>query len=346
MSRRAVRSSRTPRVLAALLVVLAPVQAGTLAGRLRALRTPVAAATAAPSISPSPSPSVVPSPSPSARERRATSRRVAPHTATPDRARVFAGLGAWVDLYDYQDMDPARGVAIARRNGVRTLYLETARYNTSPVIHPAAGTWLVAAHRAGIEVVGWYLPDYANLRSEVARTVAVATWRYHGERFDGVAIDVEEKKNVSGRDEWNRRVAWHAKAVRHRLGTRVPLAVITPTPLGMAVAPQRWAGFPWRDLARASDTLMLMSYWSYRDDCPQNPAHCAYGYTRGNIERTRALAGARTRIHIIGGVADVITPADVADFVRGARDGNASGASLYDLRTTAENFWGLLAPLT
>jgi hypothetical protein len=145
---------------------------------------------------------------------------------------------------------------------------------------------------------------------------------------------------------WNARVVAQLEAVRAAVPV-LPLASITPTPIGMAVAPARWAGFPWRDLAASSDALMLMSYWSYRSSCPQVPEHCAYGYTAGNIRRARALSGApKLPIHTIGGVADLITAKDVADFVKASKAAGAAGASLYDFRTTAPGFWTMLRALT
>jgi hypothetical protein len=86
-----------------------------------------------------------------------------------------------------------------------------------------------------------------------------------------------------------------------------------------------------------------MSYWSYRTDCPTNPAHCAYRYTRDNSADAARLTG--LPVHVIGGVGDVVTTAGVADFVRAARDAHAFGGSLYDYKTTAPAFWPSLEQL-
>jgi hypothetical protein len=227
---------------------------------------------------------------------------------------------------------------------VQTLFLQTGRYNTKEAIAPEAGEWLTAAHAAGLKVVGWYLPSYRRLAREVRRTVAIARFRAGAERFDGLGIDVEFKDEVRHVPTWNDRVARHASAVRRAVGGDYPVAAITPTPLGMAVAPQRWTGFPWRALARASDVVMLMSYWSFRDDCREVPSHCAYRYTVENVRRARALTGG-SPINVIGGVGDSISLAELGEFVRGALASRAIGASLYDFFTTEDVFWAFLAKL-
>jgi hypothetical protein len=87
-----------------------------------------------------------------------------------------------------------------------------------------------------------------------------------------------------------------------------------------------------------------MSYWSYRTDCPSVPAHCAYQYTRDNAAISARLTG--LPVHVIGGVGNRVTTAQVADFARGARDANVLGGSLYDYATTAASYWPYLRTLS
>jgi len=150
---------------------------------------------------------------------------------------------------------------------------------------------------------------------------------------------------VPDNTRWNRRVVEHMRRVREKLPEGTSFSAIPPPPLQMDVAPSRWAGFPWRGIAEHSDVIMLMSYWSYRD-CPNTPDHCAYEFTRKNLEITRALTGRPDLpVHTIGGVGDRVTAREVKDFVRGAFDGGAFGASLYDLRTTKPAYWRHLEQL-
>ena len=274
-----------------------------------------------------------------------------PHAAPPvafkkpQRARtVFSGLGAWVDQFDFGDLDLGSTIATMRANGVHTLYLQSGESSDDEDVLAADGPWLAAAHQAGIKVVAWYLPHYSDVNLDVARMVAAARYVYDGQRFDGVGVDIEYRRAVKGQ-QWMTRVAQHMALVRRALGARYPLAAIPPPPLQMAVAPGYWAGFPWASIGRSSSEIMLMAYWSARGDCPQNPLHCAYGYTKENVLATRALTGNRVPVHVIGGVGSRITATDVAAFVRGARDAHADGASLYDFGTTDATWWRTLRAL-
>lgn len=135
----------------------------------------------------------------------------------------------------------------------------------------------------------------------------------------------------------------HLARVRKGVGNSYPVGAIVPAPLGMAISPSHWQGFPWGHIGRYADAVLPMGYWSYRTDCPENPDHCAYGYSAGNIERARDRTG--LPVHEIGGVANRVTSDQVVDFVRATRDAKALGGSLYDYRTTAGAFWSSLRNL-
>jgi hypothetical protein len=252
----------------------------------------------------------------------------------------FRRLGVWVDYLDY-GLDPAAAVRDFAGHGVRTLYLQTARYSSpSDVLYPAlVGRWIEQAHAAGIAVVGWYLPGYSeHLATDVRRTVAIARYRSpSGQRFDALAVDIEYQGASGSVAEFNAGVASHLARVRAAVGARYPVGAIVPAPLGMALNPPAWAGFPWPAIGRQADVVLPMSYWSYRHDCPTNPLHCPYRYTRGNVAEVARRTG--LPVHVIGGVGDQVTTAGVNDFVDGAVDEHAYGGSLYDYRTTAPAFW-------
>ena len=276
--------------------------------------------------------------------RRAPAKAARP--VARSQASVFSGLGAWVDQFDFADLDVDGSIATMRANGVHTLYIQSGESSTTDAVLPEVGPWLVTAHQAGIKVVAWYLPHYADVRLDVARTIAAARYEFLGERFDGVGVDIEYRRAVKGHVQWNHRVAQQMELTRRALGAKYPLAAIPPPPLQMAVAPAYWAGFPWESLGRSSSEIMLMAYWSARGDCPVEPSHCAYGYTKENVLLTRALTGNRVRIHVIGGVGSRITAKDISAFVKGARDARADGASLYDFATTDPSWWRALRGLS
>jgi hypothetical protein len=252
----------------------------------------------------------------------------------------FGRLGVWVDYLDY-GLDPDASVQAFASHGVRTLYLQTARYSSpSDVLYPdLVGRWIERAHAAGIVVVGWYLPGYSeHLDTDVRRTLAIARYRSPaGQRLDALAVDIEYQGASSSVAEFNAGVAAHLARVRAAVGARYPVGAIVPAPLGMALNPTAWAGFPWPEIGRHADVVLPMSYWSYRHDCPANPLHCPYRYTRGNAAEVARRTG--LPVHVIGGVGDQVTAAGVHDFVDGAVDERAYGGSLYDYRTTAPAFW-------
>lgn len=261
-------------------------------------------------------------------------------------AASFRRLGAWVDLYDYS-LDPADAVAAMASRGVKALYLETARYNSDGAfVYPSkVAQWIEAAHAKGIKVIGWYLPAYSEyLDVDVARTIAIATYRTSKHQgFDAVAIDIEYKAKTSSSEEFNTGITSHLARVRAGVGTIFPVGAIVPAPMGMAISPSNWIGFPWSSIGRYADVVLPMGYWSYRTDCSTNQKHCPYEYTRANIAKARGYTG--LRVHVIGGIGNEVTTSEVADFVEGARDEHAYGGSLYDYRTTSTSAWTPLGDL-
>ena len=258
---------------------------------------------------------------------------------------VFSGLGAWVDVYDYPVLPLKQTIKVLKKAGVQTLYMETGMSGTRQAVVPASVPWLVAAHNAGLKVVAWYLPNYTNVRFDAMRSIAIAHFRYGGIRFDGLGIDIEYKGALTNNKIWNHNVVAHMSRVRSALGPAYPLAAIPPPPLQMRLAPTTWSGFPWKQLGRLSSEIMLMSYWSFRSGCPQIRLNCAYEFTKYNVEITRRLTGNRVPIHAIGGVGDGINGREVSQFVHGAIDAHADGASLYDIGTTRPQWWRMLSLL-
>jgi hypothetical protein len=262
-----------------------------------------------------------------------------------DRKSVFSGLGAWVDVYDYPVLPLAKTIATLKAAGVETLYMETGLSSTRYAVVPASVPWLVAAHKAGMKVVAWYLPYYVNVRSDIARTVSIARFQTDGIRFDGVGVDIEYKGAMPNVRTWNRNVVSHLNAVRRALGPNYPLAAIPPPPLQMRLAPAVWAGFPWAQLGNASSEIMLMSYWSFRSGCPLVRINCPYEFTKYNVLLTRQMTGGRVPIHVIGGVGDGINTRQLNEFIQGAIDAQADGASIYDVGTTKPGWWRSLSRL-
>jgi hypothetical protein len=275
----------------------------------------------------------------------------------------FKGLGAWVDLFDYgsgttRAQIDAWTADLDARN-VRTIYLQTARYNSSSAFNypTQVGMWLDSAHERGIKVMGWYLPAYGGpcMDSDVARTVAIATFRSStGQGFDALGIDVEVRNATLaeckiGQSAFMAGVTEHLARVRGRVGLVFPIGAITMTPLDMDRAPSYWSGFPWSSIGRYADVVMPMSYWTVSSDrsrCDGGDAdYCPYGFTYGNATRTRAYTG--LPVHIIGGVGNAFDEyktvtgrsplSQINDYVRAAGDAGAIGGGLYDYRTIRQD---------
>jgi hypothetical protein len=262
---------------------------------------------------------------------------------------IFKGLGTWVDLYDYgtpSGLDPSTAVPAMHAQGIRTIYIETARYNSSSAFDfpTDIGNWVEAAHANGMKIVGWYLPTYGTyFNTDLSRTIAIATYRSPaGQGFDGLGIDIERKTSAQPRDAWFSDIASHLARVRTGVTAAFPIGAIVIPPLAMDIYPASWTGFPWAAIGTSANMALPMGYWSYRTDCSTDPNHCPYGYSLGNINATRTRTGGLP-VHLIGGIADSVTLQGVKDFLRASHDAKAYGASLYDYRTTPSSYWSTLA---
>jgi hypothetical protein len=263
----------------------------------------------------------------------------------PPSVAVYRGLGTWVDIYDgRQFRNPPAAVRAMKRRGVRTLYLETANYRTSQsIFRPAAiSQFIESSHAAGIKVVAWYLPGFANPARDLRRSLAALRFRTpSGQRFDSFALDIEASivRNASTR---SRRLLNLSTAIRQEAGPIYPLGAIIPSPRGMQLLPKYWPRFPYLALAKTYDAFLPMGYFTYRT----RSLRAAYDYTVRNVTIIRqAAADPLVPIHLIGGIADASTAAQVQGFVRAARECGAFGASMYDFATTSSAHWSRLKPV-
>lgn len=266
---------------------------------------------------------------------------------------VFGGLGAWVDLYDYQEsgapLSPGPALDDLRSRGVRTLYLQTSRFSVGYDMASRAGQWVDAAHARGMAVVGWYLPGYGDMARDLRRTLAVAdTVTPAGGRFDAVGVDIEAHTGWGGSNEVSR-TTMNARAVEHlrqvRSRTSAPLAAITPQPTATDNAGETWEGFPWRGVGESSDLVLPMSYWprTCRDTCVRD-------YTRTNARYAASWTG--LPVHIAGRGypspdGTQVSDGDIRAFVDGAVEAGVLGGSVYDYASTRTrtSWWPMLARL-
>jgi hypothetical protein len=263
---------------------------------------------------------------------------------------VYRGLGAWVDVFDYttQGGRPLVGLpdidAMADQ-GVRTLYLHAA-FGTEAfpggVVPPdLVLPILERAHKREMNVVGWYAPRFVEPDADLARLLAIARFERDGQRFDGVAVDIEDR-SLDDVQERNRRLLDLSRKLRDELGSGATIgAVVLPTVLLEKVNTKFWPDFPWKDVAPFYDVWLPMTYWTDR--------LAASGYRdpkkliTESIARTRELTGlADAPMHPIGGIGDQLTEGELETFVATLERVGAIGGSVYDYRTMPTGGWGVL----
>jgi hypothetical protein len=270
--------------------------------------------------------------------RRAVIRPAPPKTA--DLA-AFRRLGTWIDVFDYSNNPSTILPLIAQMSkvGVKTLYLETARSNsTADIAYPASvAAALDAAKGRGMRVVAWYPPDFRNVGLDLHRSVVAAKFRTkHGSTFDGFASDIEYTQGVPDDALRSARTVQYSNALRTALGRTYPLGAIVIPPTSLQINPTRWPNFPWRSIAPSYDVFMPMNYWTAH----ARNAATATDLTRRNVLMTRSLTG--KPVHIIGGLGEDSDVSQVHAYVFAARGTGSIGGSLYDFKTTASNLWGEL----
>ena len=290
-------------------------------------------ATAAPPAPPRP----VPSPSP----------RPAPPPPSGPSLITYKGLGAWVSLYDFafttNPIDPAEATSLMASHGVQTLYLQTSRWNLpAPVYDSGVEAQLIQdAHAHGIKVVGWYLPGFADARADVANALAVLNFRTSsGQRFDGLALDIEDKSAVGGSvSAFDAGIVTFSRDLRAAVGHGVALGAIVPDAVNNQRYPAGWVGFPWPEIARDYDVVMPMAYWSVTkpsSSCLATQEDTA-AYTRSVYHTTITLMGTTKPILLVGGVGDCDTLAEVQGYVTTAKSLGTLGAGIYSFETVEHN---------
>jgi hypothetical protein len=287
--------------------------------------------------------------------------RPTPTTTAPPAVRdagVYQGLGAWIDVFDYAPayQDPGElpsvtpdDVEVLAGYGVETLYLQAARLDPrSPegiVDDKLVGEILARARTAGIRVVGWYLPKFADLELDVRRVEQIGQFEHQGHRFDGVALDIEWRRDVPDHAERNARLIELSRRVREQVGSEALGAIVPPPVLLEVINTDNWPDFPWPELSELYDVWLPMSYWTLR--ASSSGYRDGYVYTEENLRRMRAnLGDPEAPVHPIGGIADAAGEESYRGFVQAAEEAGAVGLSVYDYDTTASEGWKVLTGAT
>ena len=269
-----------------------------------------------------------------------------PVAARPGKSlEAYRGLGSWVDIFDDAAWnDPALVVRDMARHGVRTLFVETGNSSAASAVNKPAvlQTFISQAHAHGMRVVAWYLPDMRSPGMDYARIkAAVGLHTADGQRFDSFALDIESSavQPVSAR---NRALQALSARIRSLVGRTYALGAIIPSPGALTKSTSSWSAFPYSMLARTYNVFVPMSYYTYHG----SGAAAAYADTISNVRVLRAQKGcAKTPIHLIGGISQDSSPAEVQAFVRAARQTGSVGAGLYGWAGTSAAQWRFLGTL-
>lgn len=276
-------------------------------------------------------------------------------TAVSGGLDAYRGLATWIDVYDYAptyqsgDRPPpltpaeARSMAAA---GIRTLFLQTAGARTSgPLEDPERlGRFLAEAHSAGLRVIGWYVPTFADVEADLDRLLAAVRFHAGGHRFDGLAVDVEVNQAVADPGARRDRLLDLSRRLRDAVGPGQTLGAIVPPPVLLDdINPELWPSFPWRELGELYDVWIPMSYWTLR-----SPPHSdAARFTAENIRRLRQAVGdPAAAVHVLGGPGDRASEDDYRRFVATAQEELTLGLSIYDYRTTPAGALAILRDVT
>ena len=304
-----------------------------------------------------PSPPPIAAPAPATTVASEAPKPVRTRTASPARTGFavapnpgvapYAGLGTWVDVYDWsatytREAGPQVGpetVDLMAAEGVQTLYIQASKHDAPEDIleRDRLEAIISRAHTDGIRVVAWYLPTLVDPAADLRRLLAIASLQ-----VDGLAVDIEAR-NVTDVAERNRRLVQLSAELRAALPGRALGGIVLPPVVMEEVNPNYWPDFPWRDIAPFYDVWQTMGYWTNRK--ASSGWRDAYAYTMENVLRLRRNLGLpEAAVHPIGGIGDDTTPEDLAGFHRAAVESASMGGSLYDWRTTSAGLWPGLRP--
>ncbi len=226
------------------------------------------------------------------------------------------GPGTWVNMWNYPNSDVEGYCLKLHASGLRNLFIQTSRSNTEAICHPdKLGPLIEACHRYKIRVIAWSFAELANPIADAQKLIAAARFvSPKGEKVDAIAANLEKDLNQT-------KVESYAQCLREALGPSYPMVAVVYSPMNKA--PQV-AVTPWKLIDKYFDVIAPMNYWNgrYHQFDPSN-------YTLSTIQKIRELVGRPdVEIHIIGDGMGT-QPAEIEQFLKACRNGEATSASLY-----------------
>jgi hypothetical protein len=272
-----------------------------------------------------------------------------PGTPTITRASPYAGVGTWLSRYRFTHefggsappVTPA-DVDLMAAAGVQTIYLQPAA--DDPAYPGLLSTDLLSAfleraHALGMQVVAWYLPHFGDVTADLRRLREIGSFRADGQRFDGVALDIEFTDAVELAPR-NAALVDLSRRLRAALPDVELGAIVLPPVVTDVLNTAYWPDFPWRQLRDLYDVWLPMAYWSNRSDTEFSDP---YRYVGENIARVRRhLNDPCAVVSVIGGYDLQETADDYAAMARAASEQRAIGVSVWDWPTTPPSAWSPL----
>lgn len=275
-----------------------------------------------------------------------------PPSPNPTRAQVVAGLGAWWDVWDWsptfvQARNPAANPPLSLSDvdrlaqaGVQTLFIQPSTFRHVDLIldRGLLRQIIDRAHRHGMRVVGWYLPEFVNVAADLDRLVAIA--QFGG--FDGLGVDIESTANPDIADR-NAKLITESRFMRGAFGNLALVAIPVTPVIWEELNRSWWPSFPYRELVPFYDAWAPMAYWSYRRNT-FTEWNDPYRYTYESVVRLRRLTRRPDlAVHPIGGEGTGITGEQIFWMNAAMVDSGAIGGSIYDDATTPRDVWGALS---
>jgi len=270
--------------------------------------------------------------------------------ADPGLARVggrpvwqrASGKGMWLTLGSVTDNASSALVSAASSLGLTHLYLESA---ISPLgFHGrlAVGHLIEAAHAHHISVIAWVYPYLYDVAGDVLLTRQVYQYRTkHGQRFDGIAVDLERHLVPEAIDNYS-------QLVRAYVGPNYLL-------VGVTYPPQSLPSFSFADVAHFYNVLAPMDYWHQtKTSYGLDYGHMPYGYTYAHrygvasVESIRRVSG-HVPVAPIGQAFDNFghlemgphapSASETDGFLGGVKAAGGIGVSFFQWMTVTDGEW-------
>ncbi len=251
----------------------------------------------------------------------------------------YRGLASWVDRWDAAAWrDPAAAVQNMADNGVRTIFIQTGSARSDAgITNPAAlSEFITEAHSRDMFVVAWYLPTLKTGSADYERIVqAIEFTTPDGQRVDSFALDIESTA-VKSLAKRNRNLAALSRRLRQHVGPDYALGGIIPSPVGLTKQTGFWNVFPYTEVAETYDVLLPMAYYTF----DSNNAKEARAYALKSMRILREQPGcSEIPVHLIGGIANKSSGAEIRAFAQAARETGSIGVSIYDWAGMSEGRW-------